>query len=74
MKNTTWHIHAHVPITIHGESDTPVTLEPGEYVVREVDLVSYEVGPPGSARGRLSLSQMLKLRRSGAIAIDGAFP
>jgi hypothetical protein len=74
MKNTTWHIHAHVPITILGESDTPLTLIPGEYVVKEVDLVSYDVGPPGNPQGRLSLSDLLKLRRSGAITIDGAFP
>jgi hypothetical protein len=74
MKNATWHIHVHLPMTIHGESGVPITLEPGEYPMREADLVSYEIGPPRSPMGRLSLSQLLKLRRSGAITIDGAFP
>ena len=73
MKNTTWHIHVHLPITIHRESDAPVTLAPGEYPMREADLVSYEIGPPRSPRARLSLSELLKFRRSGAITIDGAF-
>ena len=74
MKNTTLHIHVHLPITIHGESDVPVTLEPGEYPMREADLVWYEIGPSRSPKGRLRLSELLKLRRSGATTIDGAFP
>jgi hypothetical protein len=74
MKNTTWHIHVHLPITIHGESDASITLEPGEYAMREADLVSYEIGPPRNPNGRLRLSEVLKLVRSGAITVDGAFP
>jgi hypothetical protein len=74
MKNTTWHLHVHLPITIRGESGAPVTLEPGEYPMREADLVSYEIGLPRSPKGQLSLSELLKLRRSRAITIDGVFP
>ena len=74
MKNTTWHIHVHQPIEIRGESDNVVTLEPGEYLMREADLVSYEIGECGVPKGRLRLSELLKLRGSGAITIDGAFP
>jgi hypothetical protein len=74
MKNSTWHIHVHLPITIQGESEAPLVLEPGEYPMREADLVSYEIGPPLRPKGRVSLSELLKFRRSGAISIDGAFP
>ena len=56
MKNTTWHIHVHQPIEIRGESDDVVTLEPGEYLMREADLVSYEIGECGVPKGRLRLS------------------
>lgn len=74
MKNSTWHLHVHQPIDVHGESDNPTSLEPGEYPMREADLVSYEIGERSHPRGRLRLSELLKLRRSGAITIDGAFP
>jgi len=74
MKNTTWHIHVHQQIDIRGESDNPATLEPGEYLMREADLVSYEIGERDGPKGRLRLSELFKLRGSGAITIDGAFP
>ena len=74
MKNTTWHMHVHQPITIRGESDLSIALDPGEYLLREADLVSYEIGQRGNPLGRLRLSELVKLRGSGAITIDGAFP
>jgi hypothetical protein len=74
MKNAIWHIHVHMPISIHGESDTLVTLDPGEYAMREADLISYAIGPRDHPKGRLRLAELLKLRGSGAITIDGAFP
>jgi hypothetical protein len=63
-----------MPITIRGEAGAPVKLEPGEYPMREADLISYEIGPRGKPNRRLRLSEVLKLRGSGAITIDGAFP
>ena len=42
--------------------------------MREADLVSYEIGERDVPKGRLRLSELLKLRGSGAITIDGAFP
>jgi hypothetical protein len=63
----------HRPITIHDDTN-PVTIEPGEYPIREADLASYEFGERGRPLGRLSLSDLLKLRRSGALTIEGAFP
>ena len=74
MQNKSWHIHVHLPVSIHGESGATVTLHPGEYAMREADLVSYEIGPRDRPKGRLRLSELLKLRGSGAITIDGAFP
>lgn len=74
MKNTSWHIHVHLPISIHGESDDSVTLDPGEYALREADLIWYEIGPREGPKGRLRLAELLKLRGAGAITIDGAFP
>jgi hypothetical protein len=74
MRNTTWHVHVHLPITIHTASGVPVEIEPGEYSMREADLASYELGERGNPKGRLRLSELLKLRGSGAITIDGAFP
>ncbi len=74
MKDATWHIHVHQPIEIRGERESAITLARGEYPMREADLVSYEIGERGSPRGRLRLSDLLKLRVSGAITIDGAFP
>ena len=74
MKNSTWHIHVHQPIDIHDDSGGTITLEAGEYVMREADLVSYEIGERKGPNGRLRLSELLKLRGAGAITIDGAFP
>ena len=74
MKNTTWHVHVHQPVDLRDESGCLITLEPGEYPMREADLVSYEIGERTSPHGRLRLSELLKLRGSGAITIDGAFP
>lgn len=74
MRNTTWHIHVQRSVTLYGDSDSPVTLEPGEYLMREVDLVYYEIGERASPKGRLRLSQLLKLRGSGTLTIDGLFP
>ena len=74
MKNTTWHVHVHQPVDLHDESGSLITLAPGEYPMREADLVSYEIGERTSPHGRLRLSELLKLRGSGAITIDGAFP
>jgi hypothetical protein len=73
MRNTSWHVHVHRPITIYDDQN-PVTLEPGEYPMREVDLASYEFGERGRTLGRLTLSDLLKLRRSGALTVEGAFP
>jgi hypothetical protein len=74
MKNTTWHIHVHRPIAVRGDSDVLTTLNPGEYTLREADLVSYEIAERATPMGRLRLAELLKLRGSGAITIDGAFP
>lgn len=74
MRNTTWHVHVHQPITVYDEAKKPLTVEPGEYPMREADLISYELGERGRPLGRLRLSELLKLRGSGAITIDGAFP
>lgn len=73
MRNTSWHVHVHRPITIYNDTD-PVTVEPGEYPMREADLASYEFGERGRPLGRLTLSDLLKLRRSGALTIEGPFP
>ena len=67
-------MHVHRAIAIRGDSDLSITLSPGEYLLREADLVSYEIGQQGNPLGRLRLSELLKLRGSGAITIDGAFP
>ena len=75
MRNTNWHVHVHRSIAVCDESKNSITLEPGEYPMREAeDLVSYEIGERGRPFGRLRLSELLKLRVSGAITIDGAFP
>jgi hypothetical protein len=73
MRNTSWHVYVRRSITVYDEK-TPVTVEPGEYPMREVDLTSYELGDRSRPLGRLLLSDLLKLRRSGAITIEGAFP
>lgn len=67
-------MHVHRPITVYDDSKNTVTLTPGEYPMREADLVSYEIGERSHPFGRLQLAALLKLRVSGAITIDGAFP
>lgn len=74
MRNMTWHVHVHRPITVHDEASNPVTVERGEYPMRDADLISYEIGERGKPMGRLRLTEILKLRRAGALTIDGAFP
>jgi len=64
MKNASWHIHVHSPISIHDESDASVTLQPGQYSMREADLIWYEIGPREDPKGRLRLAELLKLRGS----------
>jgi hypothetical protein len=73
MRNTSWHVHVHRPIQINDDTH-PITIEPGEYPMREADLTSYEIGARGRPLGRILLRDLLKLRRSGAITIEGAFP
>ena len=73
MRNTTWHVHVHRPITIDDEHNS-VTIEPGEYSMREADLASYEIGDRRQPLARILLTDLLKLRRSGAITIEGVFP
>jgi len=73
MRNTSWHVRLHRPITIQDDNN-PITIEPGEYPMREADLTSYELGEKARPLGRLRLSDLMRLRRSGVITIEGAFP
>jgi hypothetical protein len=74
MRNTTWHVHVRIAQSLVDVEGAPETLPLGEYSMREVDLISYEIRLPDGKTVRWRLSDVLKLRRAGAIQIDGAFP
>lgn len=73
MKNRSWHIHVSRVLTFEDSQGDPVTIERGEYTMREVDLAAYDIlSTQGDAR--VPFSEIFRLARSGVIQIDGAFP
>jgi hypothetical protein len=63
-------------MTVTGESPEGkrVTVEPGNYTMRELDGTSYVLADVRAKVATLRLAEVILYRRSGALLIDGGWP
>jgi hypothetical protein len=73
MYRKSWHVHVATEVSLPESASGSPVLKPGEYLMREIDLSSYDIAS-AALKVRLGYSQIFRMQRSGAIRIDGVFP
>lgn len=73
MRPTTWQVQVVSAITVKAAEGSSSTLDPGDYTMREIDVVRYEIFA-GETRVRCRFTEVLRLRTTGALVIHGSFP
>lgn len=73
MLRKSWHVHVAREVSLPDTAVGSHILAPGEYVMREIDLSSYDIAS-AVLKVRLAFSHVFRMQRSGAIRIDGVFP
>ena len=73
MLRKSWHVHVAREVSLPDTAVGSHILTPGEYVMREIDLSSYDIAST-VLKVRLAFSHVFRMQRSGAIRIDGVFP
>ena len=73
MFRKSWHVHVAREVSLPESAVGSHVLTPGEYVMREIDISSYDIAS-GGMQVRLAFSHVFRMQRSGAIQIDGVFP
>jgi hypothetical protein len=73
MFRKSWHVHVAREVALPDSVTGAHVLTPGEYVMREIDLSSYDIAS-AVTKVRLAYSHIFRMQRSGAIRIDGVFP
>ena len=73
MLRKSWHVHVAREVSLPDTAVGSHILAPGEYVMREIDLSSYDIAS-AVLKVRLAFSHGFRMQRSGAIRIDGVFP
>jgi hypothetical protein len=68
-----WHVHVATAVSLPESESGSRVLVPGEYLMREIDLSSYDIAS-AAQKLRLAFSEVFRMQRSGAIRIDGTFP
>jgi hypothetical protein len=73
MFSKSWHVHVAREVSLPESAIGSHVLKPGEYVMREIDISSYDIAS-AAVQVRLGFSHVFRMQRSGAIRIDGVFP
>jgi hypothetical protein len=73
MLRKSWHVHVAREVSLPDTAVGSHILTPGEYVMREIDLSSYDIAS-AVLKVRVAFSHVFRMQRSGAIRIDGVFP
>ena len=73
MFHKSWHVHIARDVSLPESALGSRVLAPGEYLMREIDISSYDIAS-AVMKVRLGFSQVFRLQRSGVIRIDGIFP
>ncbi|MEJ0035947.1 MAG: hypothetical protein WDO68_07675 [Gammaproteobacteria bacterium] len=73
MHRKSWHVHVATEVSLPHSALGSHVLSPGEYVMREIDISSYDIAS-AVLKVRLGFSHIFRMQRSGAIQIDGVFP
>lgn len=73
MYRKSWHVRVAREVPLPDSAIGSHVLTPGEYVLREIDISSYDITST-HLKVRLGYSHIFRMQRSGAIQIDGVFP
>ena len=73
MNRKSWHVHVAREVSLPESAIGSHVLQPGEYLMREIDISSYDIAST-ALKVRLGFSHVFRMQRCGAIRIDGVFP
>lgn len=74
MASDGWNVKLLVTVTGESPEGQRVTIEPGDYTLREHDGTNYVLADVRAKVATLRLAEVILYRRSGALLIDGGWP